>query len=939
MATKHISGHAVRAGLTPVSRKRSIFDARLMESSLVGQFRTTLDGRILDCNAAFLNIFGFSSRAEALACSEMSLHAEGSSRERILSNLRDHGFLDNVEIPLRRKDGSPLTALCSLQLVEDKHGEVNVVQGSILNITEQRRAEAALAKSEAGFRIIFTDNPYPMLVYDRDSLRFLAVNEAALSQYGYTREEFLTLGLADITPPGERDYLEGLGRPGQHGFARQRECQHCRANGQLFDVETTTGPIILDGQKAILAVARDISTRRRAEMERQVTHEIIRGINVTKDLDDLLKLIHHALGRVLYAENCYVALYDRTTEMFHFQFHADKHDAPPPPQPIDRGLTAYVLRNGQAMIVTQAMFDDLLARGEVELIGTPSPVWIGVPLRTPAATIGVLVLQHYEDGNAYNERDLEFLTSVANQIALAIERKRSEDALRSSEAHLRLLIEQLPAVLCTVDAGMRFTSSVGSGLVRLGQRPNQVVGMSLFEYFQTRDESFLPIAAHRRAMAGESVRFHMEFAGGAYTCHAEPLRDVDSRPIGAICMMLDVTDRKQLEAQLRQAQKMEAIGRLAGGIAHDFNNLLMVIQGYTDILLEGLQDEAPLLRSAEQVRAAADRAATLTRQLLAFSRKQVLAPITLDLHTVIAEMQGMLRRVVGEDIDILTVSQPELWSVCADRNQIEQVIMNLAINARDAMPRGGKLTIEASNVMFDEAYSSERTVLSSGSYVMLAVTDTGVGIEREIQPRIFEPFFTTKEQGQGTGLGLATVYGIVKQSGGSIFVYSELGQGSSFKIYLPRIEQTGANSDSPPHVSAFSENVWNGRGSETILLVEDEDGVRDLTRETLHKNGYFVLAAANVAQALEVAHQHSGSIDLVLTDVVMPGSSGRELTERLAALRPEARVLYMSGYADQSVLNHGLLDPSGSLLQKPFTASTLMKRIRAILDGTPARST
>jgi two-component system cell cycle sensor histidine kinase/response regulator CckA len=933
MATRQVFTDDFSAAGFPAPNADGAIANHMTDTSLAGQFRTALDGRILACNTAFLGIFGFSSCAEALSTSAIALHHDAASRERVLAKLREHGSIQNMEASVRRKDGSPLVVLCNLQLVKDEWGELNVVQGSILNITDQRRTEAALGESDAALRVIFTENPLPMFVYDRDSLRFLAVNEAALAQYGYTRAEFLTLRIIDVKPRGEGAVRGILTEPGPNGLACKRELKHCRRNGRLFDVEITTRPITLGDQKAVLAVVQDITSRRRAELERQITYDIIRGVNVTKDLDDLLQFIHRALRRVLYAENCYVALYDPSTEMFHFKFHTDKYDETPPPEPLNRGLTAYVLRSGKAMLVSQAVFDDLVARGEVELIGTPSPAWIGVPLRTPSATVGVLVLQHYEDGDAYTEDDLDFLSSVGSQIALAIERKRSEDALRSSEAHLRLLVEQLPAVLCTVDARMRFTSSVGSGLARLGQRPNQVVGMTLHEYFQTRDESFLPIAAHRRAMAGESVTFHLDIAGGSYTCHAEPLRGVDNRPVGAICMMLDVTDRKQLEAQLRQAQKMEAIGRLAGGVAHDFNNLLMVILGYCDLLLEGLREHDSLFQSAEQIRAAADRASTLTRQLLAFSRKQVLAPTVLDLHAVILEMQGMLRRVVGEDVDIVTTSQQGLWSVRADRNQIEQVIMNLAVNARDAMPRGGKLTIETSNVSFDETYSTERGAISRGSYVVLVVTDSGVGIAPEIQGRIFEPFFTTKDQGRGTGLGLATVYGIVQQSGGHVWVYSEPGHGSSFKIYLPRIEGPREVLEQLEPPNGLPRESLVAQRSETILVVEDEAGVRELTSRTLHNNGYFVMAAASMTEALEASNKHLGPIHLVLTDVVMPGGSGRELAEKLAVLRPEARVCYMSGYADQAVLDQGLLDASVSLLQKPFTASALMKRIRATLDA------
>ena len=920
----HVSGESWRSG-------------RLAENTgHLGQFRSTLDGRLLECNQAFLDIFGFSSRQEALATSALSLYADPASREKIIAQLGEQGSMTNLEVALRRRNGTPLIVLCNVEILKAEFNGRSVIQGSVLNITEQRQAEAALAESEAGLRAIFSENPLPMFVYDDDTLRFLAVNEAALAQYDYARQEFLGLRLADITGQPESNDNGILNERSPSGEGHRKESQHFKRDGRRFDAEVTARPITLGAKRATLAVVQDITARRRAEMERQITHEIIRGVSVTKNLDDLLHLIHRALSRILYAENCYVALYDSSVEMFHFQFHKDKHDETPPPQPLDRGLTAYVFRSGKAMLISQSLFDELIDSGEVELIGTPSAIWIGVPLKTQAATIGVLVLQHYEDESVYTEDDLEFLTSVASQIALAIERKRSEDALRSGEAHLRLLIEQLPAVLCTVDADMKFTSSVGSGLARLGQHPDQVVGMSVQEYFQASDEESPPVASIRRAMAGESATFQMDFSGGIYTCHAEPLRDTDSRPAGAIWMMLDVTERRQLEAQLRQAQKMEAIGRLAGGIAHDFNNLLMVILGYSDMLLDGLQSGDALHESALQIRGAADRAAALTRQLLAFGRKQMLAPTVLNLNSVIGEIRGMLRRVVGEDIEIVINSHAKLWNVRADRNQIEQVILNLALNGRDSMPKGGKLTIETSNVTFDETYATERGIIEKGAYVMLVVSDCGMGIAPEIQGRIFEPFFTTKEPGNGTGLGLATVYGIVQQSGGYIWVYSEPGRGSAFKIYLPKIKAREARRASQDASEPASRNAEPDRREETILLVEDEDGVRELTRNILTKDGFAVIAGASVQEALELSRRHAGRIHLVLTDVVMPGGSGRDLAEKLKETRPETRVLYMSGYADQSVLDQGLIDPAVSLLQKPFTASTLLKKIHGMLDGRPA---
>jgi two-component system, cell cycle sensor histidine kinase and response regulator CckA len=613
--------------------------------------------------------------------------------------------------------------------------------------------------------------------------------------------------------------------------------------------------------------------------------------------------------------------------MFHFPFFVDQFDQAPPPQRVGKSCTAHVYRTGQAMLIPQRTFDLLAEEGKVELVGTPSPSWLGVPLRTPAATIGVLVVQHYEDENAYTERDQEFLGSVGGQIALAIERKRSEEKVRESEARLRVLVEQLPAVLWTVDRGLRFTSALGAGFARLKIRPDDLVGMSLLDYFETADQTFLPIAAHRRAVSGEPMTFHVEWKSGSYACHVEPLRDSDGQVSGAICMSLDITDRKQLEEQLRQAQKMEAVGRLAGGIAHDFNNLLMVIQGYSDLLVERLPDGDPLRRNAEQIQMASQRASSLTRQLLAFSRKQMLAPKILNVQSVVAEMEKILRRLIGEDVQLETSSAPDLGLIKADRSQIEQVILNLAVNARDAMPQGGWLTIETANVELDASYSHPPAVLSPGRYVMLAVTDNGCGMDAETQAHVFEPFFTTKEKGKGTGLGLATVYGVVKQSGGYVWVYSEPGRGTSFKIYLPRIEETAV----PAVRDGKKETQIPERGSETILLVEDEKGVRELAREYLASSGYTVIEAEDGHTALELAAMHVGPIHLLLTDVVMPGISGRELAERVSQIRPGIKIIYMSGYTDQAVVHHGILRNDAVLLQKPFTLMTLAGKLREML--------
>ena len=386
-------------------------------------------------------------------------------------------------------------------------------------------------------------------------------------------------------------------------------------------------------------------------------------------------------------------------------------------------------------------------------------------------------------------------------------------------------------------------------------------------------------------------------------------------------------DRTRLEEQLRQAQKMEAIGRLAGGIAHDFNNLLTAITGYSELVINSLGANLLARKNVEHIKKAAWRAATLTRQLLAFSRRQVQHLKVLDLNAVVTNFEAMLQPLIGEDIHLETVLQPGLGLIKADPGQIEQIILNLIVNARDAMPEGGNLTIETANVELDEAYAHRHVSVRPGPYVMLAFSDTGCGMDEETQARIFEPFFTTKEHGKGTGLGLATVYGIVKQSGGNIWVYSELGKGTTFKIYLPQVEGIAEGSE-PAHPGS---SIL--RGSETILLVEDEDMVRSLAQEILEAHGYAVSEACDSTEALRICHMHSGSIHLLVTDVVMPGMSGRELAARLGTIHPETKVLYMSGYTDDAVVRHGVLNAGLVFLQKPFSANTFLRKVREVLDS------
>jgi signal transduction histidine kinase/ActR/RegA family two-component response regulator len=428
--------------------------------------------------------------------------------------------------------------------------------------------------------------------------------------------------------------------------------------------------------------------------------------------------------------------------------------------------------------------------------------------------------------------------------------------------------------------------------------------------FRRRDGTPIWVEENARAYRGSDGQI-LYFEGS--------IQDINEKRLAAAEML-------SLQEQLRQSQKMEAVGRLAGGIAHDFNNLLTVISGYSQLSLTTLQEKDPLRENITEIQRATERAASLTRQLLAFSRRQILDMRLIDLNLVVQDLDKMLRRVIGEDIELATLLDKNLWTVKSDPSQIEQVILNLAVNARDAMPKGGRLTIETSNVHLDQEHASAPVSVKPGPCVRLSIMDTGVGMSLEVMERAFEPFFTTKEKGRGTGLGLSTVYGIVKQSGGDVWVHSEVGRGTTFEMFFPKAEETtGALklTSSPPD---------RLQGSETILLVEDEASVRILTSKTLRSYGYHILEAANGEEAIRIVQEGPEKIHLLLTDVVMPGMSGREVAERISPLFPEMKVLYISGYADSAIVHHGVLDPGTALLLKPFKPDTLAQRVRGVLD-------
>jgi len=545
------------------------------------------------------------------------------------------------------------------------------------------------------------------------------------------------------------------------------------------------------------------------------------------------------------------------------------------------------------------------------------------------------------------------------------EEERLQAARRASEERFRDLVQGLDAIVWEADATtLKFSFVSQRAETILGYPVARWLGSPDFFVSRIHPDDRARVMRVCRSAITEGADHEFEYRSLGAEGREVWLRDIVhvvpsivGRPPQLRGLTVDLTERKraeealrQTEEQLRQAQKMDAVGKLAGGIAHDFNNLLMVIRGEADLILRRIDGGSPLRRNAEGIREAADQAATFTRQLLAFSRKQVLAPSVVDLNAVVVGIQQMLRRLIGETINLITITVPDLGHVKADPGQIEQMIINLAVNARDAMPDGGRLTIATSNVRLD-ARTAEQRGVSPGPHVMLEVSDTGVGMDSETQAHLFEPFFTTKDHGKGTGLGLSTVYGIVNQSGGHIRVTSERGKGTAFRVYLPRIERT-AESEEPtvrtredpglPIARSTSaadvertEDGAAGPPRETILLVEDATRVREVVREILEMDGYEVLEARHGSEALGISGQHAGPIHLMVTDVVMPEMSGRELAQRLAALRPDMRVLYMSGYTDDAIVKHGVLGAGIAFIAKPFTPDALAAKVRAMLESSP----
>ena len=783
---------------------------------------------------------------------------------------------------------------------------------------------------KAYFEQIIENAPEAVSIVD-EAHCVLRINREFTRLFGFTAGEAAGKPLEKLIVPPDR-YAETawISQNVRTGTNLSLETRRQRKDGSLVEVLLSTAPVMLNG-KSIGGYTsyRDISDQKRAEELNAALYAIAARSQTAEDLQQFYASIHNIVGQMMYARNFYIAIYDPQSQLLSFPYFVDEVDPTPDPKRLGCGLTEYVLRTGEPLLATPQVFDDLVQRGEVELIGAPSLDWLGVPLKSGATCIGALVVQSYTKNIRFGERDREILKFVSQQLATAIEHKRYEEALRRSEARYRSLI--LSAVFgiyrCTLsgrflDVNPALINMLGYGSVEevLALDVRRQVYVNPQEIDRLTDEfqrtgSLNGVEVQWKHKDGHTITVRL--SGRAASLADEPEEVLE-------LIAEDITERRQLEEQFRQAQKMEAVGRLAGGVAHDFNNLLMVINGYTEVLLDQLDVSSDMHSKVLSIQQAADRAATLTRQLLAFSRKQVLELKVIDVNSVIADMERLLRPLIGENIELATRLSSDAGRTRADAGQLEQVIMNLVVNAKDSMPEGGKITIRSTNIAVRQNVGEHRFI-QPGRYAVIAVADTGHGMDRETQSRIFEPFFTTKEKGKGTGLGLSTVYGIVKQSNGYVFAESEIGAGTTFYVYLPRVEESLA--DLGPVAAQDNEKG----GGETVLLVEDEDSVRELVRLTLTSRGYKVLEAEHGEAGLRIAEETRGTIDILVTDVVMPGIGGRELAKKILAKRPATKVLYLSGYTEDAIVTQGALAPGTAFLQKPFTLQNLAKKVREVL--------
>jgi two-component system cell cycle sensor histidine kinase/response regulator CckA len=673
----------------------------------------------------------------------------------------------------------------------------------------------------------------------------------------------------------------------------------------------------------------EIDKHRQSEILQSALFQISEKASQAEDMNALYAAIHGIISSLLYARNFYIALVDASGRVLSFPYFADEFDPPPAPKQLGRGLTEYVLRTSQPLLVSDQQVEQLAADGLIELIGAPSSEWLGVPLKRGEHTFGVLVIQSYQEDFHYTERDRELLIFVSQHIADALWRKQAENEIKESQRFLAAVFNGIQDGISVLDRDLNILQ-VNQAMDKWYAHQVPLAGKKCFQAYHGHKKP-CRVCPTLRAMHERSPQMDMVPLVGSngqrgwLELYAFPICDPNGAVTGVIEYVRDITDRKLLEERFIQAQKMESIGLLAGGIAHDFNNILGGILGYASWMKTNISHDHPFFRPVDTIEKSAHRAAELTAQLLAFARggKYDIRPSSL--NSVISESLKILSGTLDKSIVIETSLNDSLPTVEIDVGQIQQVLMNLCVNARDAMPNGGRLTIQSSVARLSDSDARHQPEAKPGWFAVLTISDTGVGMDESVRQRIFEPFFTTKEKGKGTGLGLSMVYGVVKNHGGFVNVYSEAGEGSTFKVYLPL-------SGKPEVLESVSESEMAG-GHETILVIDDEEAIRQLAADILGSYGYRVHLAADGEEGVSLFARQPGQIDLVILDMIMPRQGGRETFLELKKIDPNVLVLFSTGYSQNEKVNEILALGVKGFIQKPYQVRDLLAKVRDILDA------
>jgi PAS domain S-box-containing protein len=850
-------------------------------------------------------------------------------------------------------------------ILKDEYGKITGTLSSGEDITQRKQAEEALRQKEQQYQTLFRDAGDAVYIATREG-DYIDVNDSFVDLYGYSREEIKHLKAQSVwvNPNDRSKFFRELEA---HGTVKDFEAKLRRKDGREIEgmlsstaLRSRNGTVI--GSQGIV---RDITQRKRLEeslrkseaankrtaQENAVIAEVGRIISSSLNIEEVYDHFAEEVAKLIPFDRIAINIHNSEDNTVAVTYAAGT-EVPDRRAgdviPVDSSFIKKIFRTRSSLLVRTEELPDLVKRYPTiqPSLEAGFRSMMSIPLILKNQVMGIL---HFRSNkpNAYSETDVRLAERVSSQIAGAIanarlwaERTEAEEALRKSKEKFQKLFDEAPVGYMELDSQGRITHVNHTELDLLGYSAEEMLGLPVWNFIAEEETARQSVTAKLAGAIPPGRGFERTFRRKdgtilPFLIEETFIRDAEGNVKGINTTHQDITERKRalkemadLQEQLRQSQKMEAVGRLAGGIAHDFNNLLTAIKGFADLSLLDLREDNPVWANLKEIEKASERAADLIRHLLAFSRRQILETKVLDLNSLLLNLEKLLHRIVGEDVELISVLTQDLGRVRVDPGQVEQVVMNLAVNARDAMPSGGKLTIETGNVELDEAYSHSHIAVTPGRYVELSVSDTGVGMSREVKEKIFEPFFTTKEKGKGTGLGLSTVYGIVKQSGGNIWVYSEPGQGATFKIYLPRVEE-----ELDGVVQLRRDACSFPKGSETILLVEDEASVRDLAFRLLNQQGYTVWEAANGEEALQIVHEHAGeTIHLLLTDVVMPQMGGKDLAERLKISMPELKVLFTSGYTDDAIVHHGVLAPGINFLQKPFSLGTLTQKVREVLD-------